>query len=374
MKVRVEAVGEATSLSDRKRRAGQRLMIGLLKPQVDEDLRRLVAEIRPMGFVLFARNLVEPEQARELCRELSSLADPHDPVLIATDHEGGRVRRLPEPATAWPSMRTLGNAADSETERLAERVGLAMAQELRALGFSLNLAPVADVDGGGDSGIGDRSFGTEPDRVASAVASWLRGLHEGGVAGCAKHFPGLGGATKDSHRELPVIEREVPELRERDLPPFASAIAAGVEVVMVGHGVYPAWDEERPASLSSRIVPQVLRKELGFGGVVLSDDLEMGAVKALSLEERARRACAADIDVLMSCDDPETQYGLFRELVLAQEEEPTLDKRARDAVRRVERLRERALLREASPVDLGVLGSLEHRMLAQLVRARGEGS
>jgi beta-N-acetylhexosaminidase len=376
MKVRVDAVGGATSLADRKRRAGQRLMLGFLGPSVDTDLRKLVAEVQPMGFVLFARNLVEPEQARELCRELAGLASPYDPALIATDHEGGRVQRLPEPAVRWPSMRVLGQAERESGGRgdWARKMGQAMGQELAALGITLNLGPVADVDGGtGTSGIGDRSFGSDPQLVAQCVAAYLEGLHEAGVSGCAKHFPGLGAAAADSHAELPAIERDLPELREKDLPPFQAAVAAGVEVVMVGHTLYPAWDEEWPATLSGRIVPQLLRRELGFDGVVLSDDLEMKALARWSWEERARRAADA-VDVLMSCDDREAKYRLFRELVLAQEEDRTHEDRAILSVRRVEQLRERTLLRQVQAPPLSALGRLEDRMLAELVRSRGEGT
>jgi beta-N-acetylhexosaminidase len=250
-----------------------------------------------------------------------------------------------------------------------------MGQELSALGISLNLGPVADVDAGtGSSGIGDRSFGSDPQQVARNVVAYLDGQREAGVSGCVKHFPGLGAAPADSHHELPVIERDLPELREKDLPPFRAAMASGVEVVMVGHAVYPVWDEEWPATLSSRIVPRVLRRELGFDGVVLSDDLEMRALGKWTWEERARRASDAGMDVLMSCDDREAQHALFRELILAQEEDMAQEQKALQSIRRVQHLRERTLLRQVQVPPLSALGQLEDRMLAELVRSRGEGS
>lgn len=141
MRVRVDAVGEATSLADRKRRAGQRLVIGFAGPAVDDDLRRVVREIRPAGFVLFARNVEEPSQVRELNRELASLCDAAYPALLCVDQEGGRVQRLREPATVWPPMRTVGRA-EVHTADLAR----AVARELRATGFNVDFAPVADVD------------------------------------------------------------------------------------------------------------------------------------------------------------------------------------------------------------------------------------
>lgn len=371
MRVKVSAVGGATSLADRKHRAGQRLMVGFLTPHVTADLRALLSEVRPMGIVLFARNLAEPEQAKDLCRELSSLADPHHPLLIALDCEGGRVVRMPEPAVRWPSARTLGRASDGEDTSLTESVWTAMGEELASVGIHLALGPVADVDSSPASGIGDRSFGASQAAVGRHVASALSGLRKSGVSGCVKHFPGLGAAPADAHQALPVIERDIPELTEVDLAPFAAAIAARCEAVMVGHAVYPAWDEDLPATLSSRLVPGVLRRRLGFQGLVISDDLEMKALARFPIEERARGADRASIDVLMSCDDPEAQYGLFRALVLAQEEEAQVERSSIDAERRVQLFRERLLLAERPPVPLSRLGHPDHRILAATVRARG---
>jgi beta-N-acetylhexosaminidase len=361
---RVEARGEATSLADRKRRAGQRLIVGWPHPDVDDDLRRLVAEVRPAGFVLFGRNLVEPAQIRELNRELASLCDPHDPALLAVDQEGGRVQRVRE--TVWPP------AAEVARAELVEEVARAMGRELRALGFNLDLAPVADLglDGGG-AGVGDRAFGERPDEVARHVAASVAALQREGVIACVKHFPGLGHAGGDPHRELPAAELELPDLRALALPPFAAAVAAGVGAVMSGHVVVPALDERWPATLSARVIPSLLREELGFDGVVISDDLEMNAMAQFSVGEQVRRASEASVDVLLVTDTAEVQFAAFRELVLAQEEDPMQDRRAIDAVGRVDALRVRFLTRKTPPVGLEVVGALEHRILAERARGRG---
>jgi beta-N-acetylhexosaminidase len=364
----VTAIGTTTTLAERKRRAGQRLIVGVPHPHVDDDTKKLVAELRPAGFCLFARNVVEPAQVRELNRELASLCDPAYPPLLTVDQEGGRVQRVRDPATVWPAMRVVGRAGD-----LTKRVARALALELRAMGFNLDFAPVCDVDSNpANPVIGDRSFGSDPAEVCRHVAAFVRGLQGEGVIACAKHFPGHGDTAQDSHLALPTVERDEPELLRTELPPFRAAIEAGVGTVMSAHVIFSAWDEELPATLSPRILPRRLRRDLGFDGVVFSDDLEMKAVHGRwSVEEQVRRLDDAGVDVLLACKDPKLQHDLFEELVRVQEQEQRHDDAADDAVRRLTRLRERFFLAPLAPVDLSVLARPEHRALADLARTRG---
>ncbi|MEQ1569086.1 MAG: glycoside hydrolase family 3 protein [Myxococcota bacterium] len=368
----VEAVGPGTSLADRKRRAGQRLLLGFGGEAVDGDLRRLIDAVVPAGFLVFGRNLVELDQSRDLCRDLASRVDPHDPALIALDQEGGRVRAL-KLGASWPAARVVG-AASAVDPTLPEQLGRAIGHELRAVGFNFDLAPVADVDSNpANPVIGDRSYGSDPKRVAAAVVGMVRGLQSAGVIACAKHFPGHGDTAVDSHHELPVVERDAPELRRTELPPFAAAIGAGVGAVMAGHVVYPEWDETWPATLSPAVVPRVLRGELGFGGLVLSDDLKMKAVTPRwSPHELVLGATAATVDLLLVGDVPELQLELFEALVRAQEDDPGFEDATIRAVRRIEAARERFLI-DPPPAPAGdVVGSIEHRMLAALVEHLGE--
>jgi beta-N-acetylhexosaminidase len=366
-RVRVDALGEATSLADRKRRAGQRLMLGFAGPAVDEDFRRVVREVRPAGFVLFGANLVEPAQIADLTRELASLVEPSSPALIGVDQEGGRVQRIP--GTSWPTMRALGLAGDPPSEGgFTGKVARAIATELRALGFNLDFAPVADVDEG--PVIGDRSFGAEPELVARHVAAFVRALQAERIIACAKHFPGHGAATQDSHAALPRVEKEEPDLEHTELAPFAAAVRAEVGAVMAAHVVYPVWDEDWPASLSARVAPRVLRRRLRYDGVLFSDDLTMQAVARWTPPELARRATLATVDVLLACKGIERQLELFRELVVLQEEEERMERRSTDAVTRVDALRERFFLDPTPPPPLSVVGSMAHRMLAEQVRHR----
>ncbi len=362
---RVSAVGEQTSLADRKRRAGQRMLIGFAGPSVDEDLRYLVREIRPAGFVLFGRNVVEPGQVRELNRELASLVDPRYPALLAVDQEGGRVQRIREPATVWPPMREVGRGAESATP-----VATALSRELRAMGFHLNFAPVADVDSNPKNPvIGDRSFSRSSDEVAQRVREWIEGARAEGIASCAKHFPGHGDTRTDSHVALPVVERELRQLQEVELPPFAAAVEAGCESVMTAHVVFPALDPDWPATLSERVVPTLLRDELGFDGVVFSDDMEMKAVAGrYPLSEQVRRATRATVDVFLWCNEPALQAEAYRTLVHEQETSAAVDRASRDALARLHRLRLAILGRPQPPLE--VVGCEQHGRIAHDIRAR----
>lgn len=368
MNERVTAVGDTTSLADRKRRAGQRMIIGFEHPWVDPELRRVIREVRPAGFILFARNVEEPRQVLELNRELASLVDEHDPALICVDQEGGRVQRVRDPATVWPPMRVVGQA-----DVLTPDLSRALALELRAMGFHLNLAPVADVDSNPQNPvIGDRSFAREPATVARHVAAFIRAHQEAGLIACAKHFPGHGDTHTDSHLALPAVEEELPRLLERELVPFQAAVQAEVGTIMSAHVVFPVLDEEWPATLSERVIPELLRRRLAFDGVVLSDDMEMKAVHGRwDTHTLVRRATLATVDVLLCCRSHELQLDVFRELVEAQQEDKRQERLAKDSVKRVHHLRKRFLLDAERRPELSVVGTMEHRVLAERARQLG---
>jgi beta-N-acetylhexosaminidase len=362
-------MGEQTTLADRKRQAGQRMLIGLAGPGVDDDLRRLVREIQPAGFVLFARNVEEPRQVLELNRELASLVDPHRPALLAIDQEGGRVQRVRAPATRWPAMRVVGAAEAHTTE-----VSTAMAIELRAMGFNLNFAPVADVDSNpANPVIGDRSFSPDPEQVARHVAAFIEAHQAEGIIACAKHFPGHGDTSVDSHLDLPIVDREEPDLEHCELRPFRAAIAAGVGSIMTAHVVFPVWDEDRPATLSPAIGQGVLRQRLGFDGVVFSDDMEMKAVyERWTTEQQVEYATEAGVDAFLCCHPTGLRMEMFEALVRLQEEDAWSDKASRDSAKRMHAMRVRFLARKRPPVALAdVVGSRTHLDLAALVTARG---
>jgi len=278
---------------------GQLFMVGILQPRLDNQTRALLQELRPGGIILFRRNYTTPEALTNLCAEFHSLFADSRP-LIAIDHEGGRVHRLQPPFTHFPAMVKVGltNSVD-----LAYRVGLAMGQELRSVGIDLDFAPVLDVlTNPANTVIGDRAFSTDPYQVALFGRAQARGLRDAGIIPCGKHFPGHGGTLLDSHEDLPQDERSQEELRQGNLYPFQQAINEGLEMVMTAHVLYPALDPDLPATVSPKILNGLLRQQLGFSGVIITDDLEMGAVvRHSTINEAAINALTAGADMLLVC-------------------------------------------------------------------------
>jgi len=314
---------------------GQLLMVGLPGPRLDEMARRLVRDLRVGGIVLFARNLESPEQVWQLTHDLQkeALAVGSQPLLIALDQEGGTVQRLKAPFTIIPPARQLGlEATPQEVGALARRVG----QELCLVGVNMNLAPVLDVARGPDCPQWDRSYGPDPKLVAAMGTAAIRGFLAGGVIPVAKHFPGLGDTRIDSHEKLALAESSNAS-REQDLLPFRQAVAAGAPVIMTAHLKVPEWDS-RPATLSEKILQERLRRDLKFGGVIITDDLEMGAIATqLPPPQAAREALRAGADLLLICNNWQAAWDTAA--LLAQE--AALELRGRQAAARLSLLRER---------------------------------
>jgi len=297
---------------------GQLLFVGFDGTTVPGPLARWIAAGRVGGVILFKRNFVgeDPGQALRLCAALHACAPADAPLLIAIDQEGGRVQRLRAPWTSWPPMRQVGAVNDLEG---TAALGRALAVELRALGIGLNFAPVVDVDTNpANPVIGDRSFGRTPELVAAHATALISGLQGAGVAACAKHFPGHGDTTSDSHVELPRLEHDLERLRAIELAPFAAAARCGVASMMTAHVLLPRLDRARPATLSPPIMA-LLREQIGYDGVVFSDDLEMKAVADHhSVRERALGPLEAGCDALLVC----SQADLAEETVRLLERAP----------------------------------------------------
>jgi len=253
--------------------------------------------------LLFTRNYTDPGQITALTAAIRALRSPH--LLIAVDHEGGRVQRFREGFTRLPAARLLGRQYDEDRRdglSLAQSVGWLLAAELRAVGVDFSFAPCADLDYGVSEIIGDRAFHSDPDSVAALAVATLAGMREAGMAAVAKHFPGHGAVVADSHVALPVDRREFADL-EGDIRPYRPLIDNNVPGIMAAHVVFPAIDA-LPASLSKRWITGVLRGELGFHGCVFADDLSMaGAVAFGNVVERAELAIVAGCDVLPICND-----------------------------------------------------------------------
>lgn len=274
----------------------------------DADKRRLMHPLVG-GVILFSRNYQDPVQLSALTQEIAQLRNP--PLPITVDHEGGRVQRFREGFTRLPAMRVLGELHAKDpvaADQAAEAVGLVLATELRAHGVDFSFTPVLDLDWGRSGVIGDRSFSKDPQIVSRLAASLIRGLTQGGMGSCGKHFPGHGWVEADSHVAIPVDERSL-EAIEPDMQPYHEL---SLDAVMPAHVIYPVLDD-RPAGFSPRWL-QKLRLECQFDGIIFSDDLSMeGASVAGNIVDRANAAWDAGCDVLLVCNKPDFVDQLIAE-------------------------------------------------------------
>ena len=296
-----------------EQRVGQQLVVGVPGTALTDELAQHLRIIRPGGFIPFASNFQSPEQFRALIASLHEVCDRQ--LVVMVDHEGGRVVRFGSGMTRFPDALTVG-----QTRRPAEvlQQGLIEGRELKALGVDVNLAPCVDVlVEGADPVIGTRSYGSDPRQVTAMGVARIQGLQQARVAACAKHFPGIGAVPRDPHVDLPTVDVDWEEIRRVHLVPFVDAIEAGVATIMSSHVCYPALGlaPDLPATFSSRLIRALLRQELGFNGVILSDDLEMGALRNLcTIGEAAVRAVEAGHDLVLICSELSAQRQVLHAL------------------------------------------------------------
>jgi beta-N-acetylhexosaminidase len=354
------------------------LMIGFDGLEPSAEVRSLLRDHAVGGLILFKRNVGDPVQVAELVRELQEIAHLSGqdlPLLIGVDQEGGRVARLRGIWAEWPPMRVVGRCG---SEGLAERLGQALAEQVAPCGIRLDFAPVVDVDSNPRNPvIGDRSFGDEPALVARLAGAFIRGMQSAGVAASAKHFPGHGDTDTDSHLDLPCVDHARARLDEVELPPFEAAIAADVATIMTAHVLVREIDDARPATLSPRLVRDLLRRELGFGGVVVSDDVEMKAIASRWPPGRAAvLALQAGCDLILVCESPDAQAEAHEALVRATEAGEITLKDLEDAAVRVRRLKERFVLPNPGADPKAALAAAEeraHRVLVDEIVELGGG-
>jgi len=276
-------------------------IFGLSGPHLTADERAFFREADPAGYILFGRNCDNPHQLRALTDELRSIHG-RDHLLVSIDQEGGRVARLRPPHwSAYPAgeaFARLYDLAPASAISAARANATAMALELSAMGITVDYHPPLDLRvAGAHDVIGDRAFGTDPMQVAALGRAVLEGLAAGRVAGCIKHMPGHGRSAVDSHKALPTVSATVAEL-EADLAPFRTL--AHAKIGMTGHLLFPAWDAENPATLSPTIISDVIRGQIGFEGLLLTDDIDMEALGG-TIPERAARAHRAGCDLILNC-------------------------------------------------------------------------
>ena len=337
---------------------GQMFMIGLQGDVLSRDEQLIIEQYGFGGFILFSHNCCHPIQILSLCHSLWATGTDQPP-FIAIDQEGGRVHRLPPPFTHFPPAALIGQRDDPD---LAYQSGKAAAAELALVGINLNFAPVLDVNSNPQNPIiGDRSFAADPASVIEVSQKWIQGLRDSGIIPCAKHFPGHGDTDKDSHLDLPVLDKSLDELRRIELPPFVHACRNRIESLMTAHVLYRSLDSKLPATLSHIIVTGLLRQQLGYDGVVFSDDMEMKAISAsYGIDEAVALGVRAGIDVLLYCHDLSRAVDALEFLCSEAESDPAIRAQVENSYHRITELKRRYLT--------GFTGVAEKELVARLAK------
>jgi beta-N-acetylhexosaminidase len=345
------------------------LMVGCEAKFLSREERSIIQQCGFGGFILFSHNCGDPAQMVSLCRSLWATG-AEEPPFIAIDQEGGRVHRLPVPFTHFPAAAVFGRRADPN---IAYKAARATAIELALVGINLDFAPVLDVNSNPQNPvIGDRSFAAEPEQVIRLTARWIRGLRDGGVIPCGKHFPGHGDTDKDSHLDLPVVGKALDDLRTVEFPPFIHACQNRIESLMTAHVLYRSLDSKFPATLSHSIVTGLLRQRWGYQGVVFSDDLDMKAITDNYAEEEAvALSVRAGIDVLLYGHELPRAMRAFEFLCSEAERDPAVRARVEHSHRRIMQVKN-LFLRDFSGVPETTLASglakLQHQRIVDEIQ------
>ena len=304
----------ASTLNNRQL-AGQRLMVGFNGTTYNNDLEYLIQELHVGGIILFTRNIINPQQLQNLCSEIQQKVRESGlpPVFISIDQEGGEVARLKKPFAQLPGASQVKNEAEaSEYVRIT-------AAELTPAGVNMNMAPVMDIAPAGvDSIMASRSYGDDPDKVSRLGCRVIENFQQRSIMAVAKHFPGIGRTVLDSHDDMPTLDVDLEDLKRFDLIPFENAIHCQVSGMMLSHIFYERIDPEWPASLSPVIARDLLRNDLNYDGVVMTDDLDMGAIKKhFDLKTVIKQILEAEIDIALICHkSPDIEMA--HELILKQ--------------------------------------------------------
>ena len=307
-------------------KVGQMVMTGVIGEDITDDSRFILQQYHIGGVIFFDRNMKNPEQVKKFIADLKAAGDNKAPMLFALDEEGGLVSRMKDGLTAPPPAETLGNAGDPSKSYVYMKK---TADEMKTMGFNVNFAPVADL-----ALNKNRSFSSDGKIVTLFTNETIKAINDAGLIGTLKHFPGLGGATVDTHTRTAIVNKTKEELLNNDLLPYINANKDYNYFIMVGHATYPALDSV-PASVSKAIVTDLLRGELKYDGVVVTDDLNMGAITMYSMEERALKAVDAGVDIILSCHEYEMTEKMYLTILDAVEKGKISEERINQSVKRI---------------------------------------
>lgn len=353
---------------------GQLFITGLRDKVLTQDEGEFIITNNIGGVILFARNLESPKQIHELVTSVQNLRHKTRdklPLFIGIDMEGGRVARLKTPFTNWPAAGKIGKI---ESTSVAFKFSMAMASELRAVGINLDFAPCVDVlTNPKNTVIGDRSFSSDPETVAKLASAVVRGYIKGGIIPCAKHFPGHGNTLIDSHDDLPVEGATLERLREVEMVPFKKVFRARLDMVMTAHIKFPKIDPDWPVTLSEKFLHEILRGELRYRNIIISDDLDMKALaKNYAADQIPVRAIQAGCDVLLYCNNFDNPPMAIEAVTKAVKDHKLTAKQIDDSYNRVVALK-KELLAKPDPEDIAtslkLIGNEEHTRLAAAIES-----
>jgi beta-N-acetylhexosaminidase len=351
---------------------GQQMIIGISGHTLTADEKKFILDNNVGGICLFGRNVAEPKQIRDLCAEIQSLRHQlpeKSPFFIGIDMEGGRVHRLKPPFTQWPPLKLLGDLdAPTVAFNFAQRMGV----ELMAVGINLDFAPCLDVyTNPKNTVIGDRAISSNPQQVEKMASALIRGYIKSGVISCAKHFPGHGDTVIDSHEDLPVEEADLKRLNEVELIPFKKALRSRVDMVMTSHIQFKNIDPN-PVTFSEFFLKKMIREELKYRGIIISDDLGMKALASnYSTEEIPVKALKAGVDILLYCNEPQSPEVAIESLIEAVAQEQLSKADLEQSYRRIQDLKKvKLLVPDPKPLEeaMEVIGHEEHQYLADCIR------
>ncbi|WP_211749726.1 beta-N-acetylhexosaminidase [Paenibacillus sp. Marseille-Q4541] len=354
-----------------EQKIGQLIIAGFSGTQLAAEEAQFIASGQIGGVILFGPNVENKHQLLKLINDIkASNPEGNKPLFISVDEEGGRVSRLPDGKTEFPSALVIGEQDDA---KLSEEVGRVIGEEVGAFGFNVDYAPVLDIYSNPDNKvIGNRAFGTTAEEVSTHGIATMKGLQRAGIISVVKHFPGHGDTVVDSHESLPVVDKTKAELEKLELVPFRKAIKEGADMMMVAHIQYPGIDSSgKPASLSPVMITEILREELHYDGVVVTDDLEMGAIeKNYGSGEAAVMALEAGADVVLFGHTPEKASEAYSAIQTAVEEGRMSESEVDKHVLRILKLKDKYELsdKNLSAEALKKFGSEEHKQIADQIR------
>ena len=315
-------------------KVGQLIIGGFTGTTMTEEVKELIHTYRLGGFILFAHNLESLDQSLELLNSIKKENEESEiPLFLSVDQEGGRVTRLP----GLNNLITNREIGQKNDERFAYEFGKLLGNQLHAFGFNLNFAPVLDVNSNPNNPvIGDRSYGDEPGLVSALGVQTMQGLQTEGIISTIKHFPGHGDTYLDSHEALPIIHKTYDELKETELVPFENAIKSGAEMIMTAHILLPEMETTYPATMSKEIITEILRKEMGYSGVVITDDMTMAAItNNYGIDEAAVTSIKAGVDIVLIAHEFENIVKTYEHIIEAVNTGEITEKRSDESVARI---------------------------------------